>query len=453
MKSESLKVVDFASLAECLGEGRGLTLEIRTFISSKINELTRPSLFNQFNKLVNDNDDLKQFIIDTFSLPEKAILRYFPKTKKLIILDGERSLNQIIKLDKDDLDELDELDPISNLDEFIDLELARSKESIFLYKKRTVLSSIKSFFNEKTLAATTIFLAGTMSVLSNNLDNFFDNKAKTNLATKLIAASDNKLNYEFIASANSVVNDLDGWDYKSIRAQKDIQDFVEKYFSDDSRLVKSKKLSVNYSVDEIFRQIKSLPNMSDSSNNDEFLIEVAQKIKEVSSITGIDYKIFISIIKTESSFKQDSVSSTGDFSLAQINFKTWEQEFNLLGLNPIDFNKLKSDHGYSIELMGQILKILKGRHRSDDYWYARYHSSTPRLKMNYYKKLNKVISKLENEESEKLKVDIKSLVSKIDQVDGSNSIRSVETFKEELKKLLVHTNIKRSSKQNNYANN
>jgi hypothetical protein len=73
--------------------------------------------------------------------------------------------------------------------------------------------------------------------------------------------------------------------------------------------------------------------------------------------------------------------------------------------------------------------------------------------MNYYKKLNKVISKLENEESEKLKVDIKSLVSKIDQVDGSNSIRSVETFKEELKKLLVHTNIKRSSKQNNYANN
>jgi hypothetical protein len=453
METKTLKIADLSSLIEEIQEGKAVTYEIKRLVCSKITELMKPSFFDRFNRVVNENEELKQCILETFALPEKAILRYFPKTKKIKILDGDRSLNQIIKLDKDDLDEIKKIQLSDSSQEYIDLDLARSKDSIFLYKKNSTISFVKNFFGEKTLIAATVFLAGTISTSSVNLENYLDHsKTKTALSTKLLEVSDNRLNYEFISSAIEAINSLSSWDYKSTPIRKEIESFVEKYSNGYSDLMKSKKVSVNYEADEIYSQIKSLPNMSDKSDDDAFLMEISQQIREVSEATGIDYKVFLSIIKTESSFKQDSVSSTGDFSLAQINFKKWDAEFRRLNLNPIDFAKLKTDHGYSIELMGQILKILKKRHKSDNYWFARYHSSTPHLKAAYASKLKRVISRLEDGESARFLTDVNHLISKINQLDPDNSVKSLELFKEGLSRMAATSMLSRAQKHK-YARN
>jgi len=103
----------------------------------------------------------------------------------------------------------------------------------------------------------------------------------------------------------------------------------------------------------------------------------------------VEPQIMVAIIDTESNFKNDLVSSTGDLSMAQINCDVWNREFVRLGREPIHTDQLKKDQVYAMTKMAEILKILKKRFEyKDRKWYARYHSGTRQYKTEYLHKLD-----------------------------------------------------------------
>jgi hypothetical protein len=103
---------------------------------------------------------------------------------------------------------------------------------------------------------------------------------------------------------------------------------------------------------------------------------------------NIEPQVFVAIIDTESNFQADKVSSTGDLSLAQINVKVWNKEFNRMNLPLMVKEKVKEDQEYALEKMAQILNIIKQRYeKTDRRWYARYHSNTHKYKTDYLHKL------------------------------------------------------------------
>ena len=133
------------------------------------------------------------------------------------------------------------------------------------------------------------------------------------------------------------------------------------------------------------------PEFSASQSN-----AVAKKIHDAFTKYKIEPQIVVAIIDAESSFNHDLVSSTGDLSMAQVNVDIWNKEFERMNLNPIEAEKLKADETYSLEVMAQILHILKTRYeKKDRRWYARYHSKTKKHKKDYMTKLDSRLKQLE----------------------------------------------------------
>lgn len=133
------------------------------------------------------------------------------------------------------------------------------------------------------------------------------------------------------------------------------------------------------------------PEFSLAKRND-----VAAKIHHAFKNYKIEPQIIVAIIDAESDFNHSLVSSTGDLSLAQVNVDIWNKEFSRMNLNLIEPEKLKADEAYSLEVMAQILSILKSRYeKKDRRWYARYHSKTKKHKREYLTKLSNRMKLLE----------------------------------------------------------
>ena len=130
----------------------------------------------------------------------------------------------------------------------------------------------------------------------------------------------------------------------------------------------------------ISKMIKAVqPNLKEAKRN-----QIAKGIFVASKKYSVDPKIMIAIIATESNFNNAAVSVSGDISLAQINTKVWDVEFNRLGVEKMDKKMLKKDEAYALNKMGKILSILKARHaKKDAKWYAIYHSKTKKFKNLY----------------------------------------------------------------------
>jgi soluble lytic murein transglycosylase-like protein len=111
---------------------------------------------------------------------------------------------------------------------------------------------------------------------------------------------------------------------------------------------------------------------------------------------GLDPLIVASIISVESDFRFIRVNNTGDYGITQINYNIWSREFKRLGKGKLSKNRLINDTQYSIKMMVKILKITKNRFPNDPLWYARYHSSTPRLKNKYAKKVKNRLQEMKN---------------------------------------------------------
>lgn len=123
--------------------------------------------------------------------------------------------------------------------------------------------------------------------------------------------------------------------------------------------------------------------------------QIAHSIFNTAEKNGIDPTLFLSIIKVESDFKQSATNSSGDLSLAQINYDIWSEEFLNQGKEPLDKKRLKEDLEYGVERMGEILSFLKERYsEKDPIWYARYHNRKPQYKNKYAIKVNRELSNL-----------------------------------------------------------
>lgn len=106
---------------------------------------------------------------------------------------------------------------------------------------------------------------------------------------------------------------------------------------------------------------------------------------------GLDPRIVLAILNTESSFNQKAVSSTGDLSIAQMNPKVWTPKmFQSRTGQTIEWSRVKKDEAYAISRMVLILSWLKNSFsKHDKWWFARYHSATPEFKNIYIVKLTK----------------------------------------------------------------
>ena len=139
-------------------------------------------------------------------------------------------------------------------------------------------------------------------------------------------------------------------------------------------------------VNLIAKMIKVVqPDLSNNSRN-----RIAYSLYMTTKKYNVDPKIMIAIIGTESDFRNEKVSTTGDLSLAQINAKVWDKEFVRLGFDKLNTKRLKKDEGYALSKMAEILTILKARHaKKDKQWFARYHSHTKKYKNLYSLKVEK----------------------------------------------------------------
>jgi soluble lytic murein transglycosylase-like protein len=152
------------------------------------------------------------------------------------------------------------------------------------------------------------------------------------------------------------------------------------------------------------------------------LPKLAKAIVTQSAQHKVDFRILLGIIKVESDFKQDMVSSTGDYSMAQINYDTWSKELKRTRKIKLDKEKLKKDINYSISMMTEILKVLHSRHQQDPMWYARYHSSTPSLKLQYATKVNAAMGSIKVEEFNFNQERLKDLISQLKAVTPTVAI-------------------------------
>jgi len=145
--------------------------------------------------------------------------------------------------------------------------------------------------------------------------------------------------------------------------------------------------TVSKEVMEVKRSVSKLaPHLSAERQ-----IKVASAIYSNAKRYRIPKRVLLSIIKIESNFKSSKISSTGDYSIVQINLKIWNKEFTRLGFPKINKNELVKNDDYAISKMCHILNIIRSRHSKDKQWYVRYHSNTPEYNSIYKIKIDKVM--------------------------------------------------------------
>lgn len=125
-------------------------------------------------------------------------------------------------------------------------------------------------------------------------------------------------------------------------------------------------------------------------------IIISKIIYKTAKKYNIDYKIILAILKIESNFEQSAINkykckkdnSCGDYSIAQINYKTWKDILQL------DIQKLKSSNAYAIDKMGKILSIIKKRRKSKSLWFLDYHSRNVLFQIRYLRMIERNLNRL-----------------------------------------------------------
>lgn len=123
--------------------------------------------------------------------------------------------------------------------------------------------------------------------------------------------------------------------------------------------------------------------------------KLAYTINDVSKTFKVNYKIIVSILYIESHFKQFAVSSTKDYSIAQISLHQWVKNKKLKKTKHL-LKDIKKDPFKSLYVMGEILSIKREESISDPEWYLHYHSKTKEFKTIYRIKFNKAYKKIKD---------------------------------------------------------
>ena len=164
--------------------------------------------------------------------------------------------------------------------------------------------------------------------------------------------------------------------------------------------------------------------------------QIAKAVSSESIKRNIDYKLMVAILKVESTFKQSATNSSGDLSVAQVNYNQWSKEFKRLGYPALNKERLKTDIKYSIQKMAEILEILASRHADDDdLWFARYHNRKPAPKHEYAEKIRAEIMFINKN---KLKDIQNRLYLSVDELNGLKKIEDRAVSEDTVNNLIKH---------------
>jgi hypothetical protein len=391
--------------------------------------------------------NIEDFILshdfDAVSLAEKAgylthvSIKFFPRTEKIETVDGMDAVpysSCVISDDtKNSLKVLSKGQPES---EYFEIKLELDKTNAYLYqefnnlneelneiKSKTARNSLSASFLIASSVFATFFASPDFKV---DLDKVFNNKSSVEISVKNVNSYSSKLN-DSLHSLNSDLND--SIISKYVPTFKDLSStdlnqaisFVN-HKGHTLGLQPSEAHSFDEKVEEIVTIISEVYGKQPNDN----IRLIASAIAKETESHHLDYKMMLSIIKVESSFDQSTVSSSGDLSVAQVNYEHWDPEFKRLHYPKLDKEKLKTDISYSVKIMADILSILKKRHQKDALWYARYHSGTPSKKIAYAHKVSNELHLIESNEVLNSKEKITALISELHNLKHNNEKISQE---------------------------
>jgi hypothetical protein len=379
--------------------------------------------------------------LDAIDLAEKAgfitnvNVRFFPKTETIecqntndsvpfsSCLISEETKNTLKILSKD----LPE-------DDYFELKLELDKKNLYLYQEKNSLSNEVDEIKKKTIkgsVAASVLIASSLfagffssPIIKSDIEKVFHKKSSIELSIKTINESSGKLSMAFSALnadlTDSVIN-------KYIPTLKEL---TSSEINDTISFVNKKshsyglelKESAALSVDEKTQSILSILATAYGKDPSENMKSMASAIAIQSESHHLDYKMMLSIIKVESSFDQSVVSSTGDVSVAQVNYDHWSPEFKRLHYPNLDKEKLKNDVFYSVKIMADILAIISKGHQKDKLWYARYHSKTPNKKIPYAKKVSAELHLIEETVALTSKEKISNLIVELKNLKNSEKV-------------------------------
>ena len=378
--------------------------------------------------------------MDAIWLAEKAgfsthlSVRFFPQTEKIEKIAQDDvvpySNCHISDETKTNLKLLSKDLPV---DEFFEIKLELDKANLYLYQEKSSLAEEINAIKKKTVTASiaaSVLIASTVFVgffassgMKSDIAKIFHKKSSVALSIKKVNDYSSKLSLSF----DSLNEDLtDSIINKYVPTLKDLSSadinqaisYVNQKGSHGLSLKNSEEVSFDEKVENI---VSIISDVYGKKPNDNVRLIASAVAKETES-HHLDYKMMLSIIKVESSFDQSMVSSTGDLSVAQVNYEHWAPEFKRLGYPKLDKEKLKTDIGYSVKIMADILEIMSHRHKKDKLWYARYHSGTPSKKIAYAQKVSNELNLIEENEILNSKEKINSLIAELTRLKNSNDV-------------------------------
>lgn len=356
------------------------------------------------NKKLKIYSDFEQIEELSRILAEEAVLRV--------------STNNIRSLSQDKIINIENIAEISDLDG-IDLTLEREKGALATY---SLLVSNKNSYIEGIKKISVSVFAGFL--LSSGIS--FNTESKNEQIKNFdIPSTTNSFmlfqNQKIDFMLNSLQKELVRHGGEAKRALSIIKSLDNDEVIALIDFLDSKKLF----IDKEEKQIHIYENMINgfyTGINIKNANKIARQVHKYSKEKNIPAEYVLAILKKESDFNQGAYNPSGDFSIAQINYKIWNKEYEKKTKKKLDLVKLKASSDYAIDVMTDILLMHKKYEDTDPLWYARYHSKTKSRKEEYANKLNEFVSQMS-------KYDISKTIDKINQI--SKEIANLSNINEE----------------------
>jgi hypothetical protein len=326
----------------------------------------------------------------------------------------------------------------SDSDFYVDLNFIKDQNKLINYTLENKIETKKKFINSAILGhALALGIAVSASI---GFYNHIDSKANAAINKTQIVSSQGS---NFLDSYEEAIKEMGksghNLTHLSSLNNHDVNLLLslQEHKNEDPQNYEAQKDDVIASIKEI------LSPYIKGEHKDTAMEKIAQAIYNTSKTQKIDYLLFLSIMKVETTtFDQSKVSETGDISIAQIKPEVWEKEFIRLKRKPLDKKRLKKDSAYAIDRMGEILHIIQSRHKDDPYWYARYHSGTPKHKMAYSSKVQQEYTSFKSKQIRDINDKIGLMLQEINSIQSDSEISTVsklfinfdkiESFKKDL---------------------
>lgn len=366
--------------------------------------------------------ELREFIFKFDIVNSYVKAKYFPYQDKIEVYENFIYLQTAeFKVPSDKRNLLKALN--ENKDFSIDLDFSLNPKSIFLYQvkeKDDTKKIIKKASPVVTLALASAMIFNTLTGCSDKLklDSWFKENFGKNSHKKAHKVPVESV-LRSLTSGISEIEKIEGSD-KAISKFNEILpeevDYIMDLAENEEDPLKLQKKYRQVSESQLSRVISETQRAQILAKNIK-KIKTDDEIKHLSSLIlkhsidwNIDHRIIAAILKQETGFDQGKTNHTGDLSMMQINYPIWSEEFERIGLK-LDQNRLKNDVEYGFWVMGIVLSMKKKSNLDDPYWFARYHSNTPKRKQVY-------LSLLENHFDDFNSVQINLIKNKLDEFIG-----------------------------------